>query len=115
MKDGTHLMVDMSECDGDLSNTDFVEDVLVSVSEMAGMKIVKGPVSLYHEHQEEEERGVTAFAVIADSHICIHTYPFKKSLYFDLFSCKEFDTNLILKKLKDSFQPNEAKKKIVKR
>ena len=69
----------------------------------------------YYEHKEKEESGITGFIIIADSHISVHTYPFKKSLYLDLFSCKGFDFKQVINYIKERFKPEKLAKKLIKR
>jgi S-adenosylmethionine decarboxylase len=38
--------------------------------------------------------GLTAFAILAESHISIHTWPEKELLCFDLFTCSKDDFSI---------------------
>ena len=38
-----------------------------------------------------EDWGLSGFVLIAESHISIHTFPERRYLSLDIFSCKEFD------------------------
>ena len=38
-----------------------------------------------------EEWGISGFVIIAESHISVHTYPDRRYLSLDLFSCKPFN------------------------
>lgn len=42
-----------------------------------------------------EDEGITGIVIIAESHISIHTFPLKKYVFIDVFSCKQFDTDKV--------------------
>jgi len=117
VKDGTHLIIDLKGCKNleRLSDKRFIENFLLELVEIAEMRAITNPNVLYYEHQEKEESGITGFIIISDSHISIHTYPFKKSLYLDLFSCKIFDSEKIISYIKGIFEPENVKDKLIKR
>lgn len=47
--------------------------------------------SLLTPHSVELEGGVTAFQVLAESHLSMHTFPSRRAFSLDLFSCRPFD------------------------
>jgi S-adenosylmethionine decarboxylase len=117
VKDGMHLIIDLKGCRNleRLSDKRFIENFLLELVEIAKMKAITKPNVLYYEHEEKEESGVTGFVIIADSHISIHTYPFKESLYLDLFSCKIFDSRKIISYVKGIFRPGSIADRLIKR
>ncbi|MCK4883237.1 MAG: S-adenosylmethionine decarboxylase [Candidatus Diapherotrites archaeon] len=117
MKDGHHLMVDLKDCNklDCLSDEVFIKKTIVDLVKIVKMKAITKPCVLYYEHEDKEESGVTGFVIISDSHVSIHTYPFKGSLYFDLFSCKVFESEEIIKYLKNAFEPKTITKKLINR
>jgi len=117
MKDGTHLILDLKECKNldNLSNKKFIESLLLDLVKITGMKAITEPSVFYYENKEKEESGITGFVIISDSHISIHTYPFKKSLYLDLFSCRNFDSKEIINCIKEIFEPERLTKRIIRR
>jgi S-adenosylmethionine decarboxylase len=117
MKEGTHLILDLkgSKKHQELSSKKFIQNTLETLVKLAKMKAIMRPKVLYYEHEEQIESGVTGFVIIADSHICIHTYPFKEALYVDLFSCKKFDYEKVINYLKAIFNPKRSFKRLIKR
>ncbi|MCD6229913.1 MAG: S-adenosylmethionine decarboxylase [Candidatus Diapherotrites archaeon] len=117
MKDGHHLTVDLKECRNlsGLSDEKFIENTLVDLVKIVKMKAITKPCVLYYEHGDREESGVTGFVIISDSHVSVHTYPFKGSLYFDLFSCRGFDSKEVAGYLKEAFEPEKLTEKLLKR
>lgn len=65
------------------------------------MNVLYGPKAIYCE--KEGNRGMTAFAIIDTSHICLHTwdeeYPAK--LQLDVYSCAPFEVDTIVAALKN--------------
>ena len=115
MKDGTHLILDLKDCKESkkLLDEKFIKNFLLELVKIIKMKPLTRPKVLYYEHGEKEESGVTGFIIISDSHISVHTYPFKKSLYFDLFSCKKFDSEKVINYLEETFKPGKTARKLL--
>jgi len=111
MEEGMHLILDLKGCGKAerLSDKKFIESFLLELVKIIEMKAITRPNVLYYEHERREESGITGFIIIADSHISIHTYPFKKSLYFDLFSCKKFDWERVIGYVKEKFEPEQVR------
>lgn len=47
--------------------------------------------------------GYTAFAIIAESHITLHTFPENAAFSFDAYSCKDFDYEHVRSILEEEF------------
>ena len=47
--------------------------------------------------------------LIAESHISIHTFPEKRYVNIDVFSCKDFDSEQVTRDLQDRFELAEVK------
>lgn len=79
----------------DLELKDWISDVVISV----GMNVVSGPHIFYSSM--EGNKGYTGIAILDFSHISIHAWDEcnPKFIEFDIFSCKNFDINIILEKL----------------
>ena len=117
MKSGHHLILDLKNCEKVelLSDKSFIEDFLVKLVSFADVKIIGGPFVFYYENEIREESGVTAVVIISDSHISIHTYPFKKALYLDFFSCIEFNDEKVVDFVKGTFKSEKVISKVLKR
>lgn len=59
--------------------------------------------------------GVSGFVMIAESHISVHTFPAKKYLTMDLYSCSNFDEAKVLKIVKEVYQYTSIEKHVIKR
>jgi len=67
-----------------------------------------------------ENMGYSGFAILAESHVSVHTWPEKKMINADVYACNVSEDNLskvefIVDKLKNLFQPMDFTIKIIKR
>ncbi|TBH20721.1 adenosylmethionine decarboxylase [Thermus thermamylovorans] len=100
---GPHLMVDGYDADpARLRDAELVRRVLDELPEEMAMTKVLPP--FVYRYGPEGEDGVTGVVIIAESHIAIHTFPKKRFLSIDIFSCKAFDMAHVLRKLTEVFQ-----------
>jgi hypothetical protein len=51
----------------------------------------------------DQAYGYSTFLMIAESHLCMHTFPETDYLTFDCYSCKDFDYNLVIEMLTAAF------------
>ena len=79
---GTHLLLELRECDpGLLDDLAFIEAAMVGASREAGATI------LGRSFHKFTPRGVTGVIAIAESHLCIHTWPEHRYAAVDIFTC----------------------------
>jgi len=99
-----HLIVDGYGCDAErLSSIDVVERFLTETPEAIGMKPIS-PVYVFQYHGSEPNQcGVTGFVIIAESHLAIHTWPERGTVWADVFSCKAFDAEKVQQVLMEAF------------
>ena len=84
LEGGYHLIVDLEECDPKaLASRASMLKLCHGVADILGSRVLK---SAAHQF---EPAGVTAFVLIAESHISVHTWPESKKAFFDVFTCKE--------------------------
>lgn len=102
---GPHLMLDCYGCDEKkLGDPNFILKFLDELVSLIGMHKIAPPYALEYEGNPNsfDKGGISAFVLIAESHISVHTFPFDKYMSLDIFSCKDFDVekavNFTLKK-----------------
>ena len=79
-----HILIDLEGCDADLlDNARHVRNTLFHSAILSNSKILKID---FHQFTPQ---GVTGFALLADSHISIHTWPEKNIAKCDIFTCGE--------------------------
>jgi S-adenosylmethionine decarboxylase len=72
-----------------LDSIDQLEEFLVSLVANLGMRVIAGPLS-GTEEMPDERYGHSCVIILAESHAALHTYPTRRSMFLDVFSCKPF-------------------------
>jgi S-adenosylmethionine decarboxylase len=79
---GTHCILELYQCEPDsLSNPDTIVNALQEASRRGLSTLLKTV------HHRFEPQGVTALALLAESHISIHTWPEHRYAAADVFTC----------------------------
>ncbi len=113
---GVHLMVDGYGCDRErLEDINLIYDFLDEYPTQMDMTKIMPPYVFRYSGAVPEDWGISGFVLIAESHISIHTFPDKQYLSLDMFSCKPFDTQKALEKVKKHFGIQTCEMKVVDR
>src|SRR6187551_3935636 len=94
---GSHLIIDLWEAEG-LDDKDRIEQAMIDAVEAAGATLLH-----IHLHTFTPSGGVSGVAVLAESHISVHTWPERGYAAFDIFMCGSTDTRKALSVLKQAF------------
>jgi S-adenosylmethionine decarboxylase len=78
---GLHLIADLAECHG-LGDAALIEAVLREAAAAARVHVLS-----VHLHPFGPEQGVTGVALLAESHISIHSWPEEGLAAIDIFVC----------------------------
>ena len=79
---GTHLLLDLKECNSELlDDFSYIKDAMIGAAGEAGATIVG---ENFHKF---DPLGVTGIIAIAESHLCIHTWPEHGYAAVDIFTC----------------------------
>jgi S-adenosylmethionine decarboxylase len=62
-----------------------------------------------------DKGGISAFVLIAESHITIHTFKAQRHVFIDIFSCKDFDVDKAVGYLTLIFKPKRIEKNLFMR
>ncbi|MGE0201264.1 MAG: S-adenosylmethionine decarboxylase [Candidatus Melainabacteria bacterium] len=93
---GPHLMLDCKQCDPDkISDVEYVFNFLNDLPETIGMTKITQPYVFPYSGLVPEDKGITGVVIIAESHLTFHSFTDKDYFFFDLFSCKPFDVDLV--------------------
>ncbi len=114
---GPHLTLDGYDCDPrKLDDMNFLYGFLDTMPARIGMTKLMPPMCLYYDAQgKPEDRGLSGFVIIAESHISIHTYPEKRFLTFDIYSCKKFDIDKTVEFVVKAFGIGNLNKRVTNR
>ncbi len=95
---GTQLLLELKECDREiLDDLSYIQEALVSAAEEVGATVVG---QSFHKFAP---LGVTGILAIAESHICIHTWPEYGFAAVDIFTCGQ------------GFEPHPAAELLIQR
>jgi S-adenosylmethionine decarboxylase len=86
-----------------------VRQFLTDYPDTLEMTRITEPRVLVYEASKPEDSGVSGFVIIAESHISIHTFPYRQYVNIDIFSCKSFDNELAIADAKNLFALQHVK------
>jgi S-adenosylmethionine decarboxylase len=111
-----HVIIDGYGGDPEqLSDENVVRVILDQYPEMMGMTKITQPTVLRYKGTKPEDWGVSGFVMIAESHLAMHTFPERRLIWADIFSCKDFDPAPILEDMKQRFGFRQMDVKIIER
>ena len=96
---GTHLIIDMWGAER-LDDMAFIESVLRDCVDASGATLLH-----IHLHHFTENNGVSGIAVLAESHISIHSWPEHGYAAMDVFMCGKTEPHRAIEVLRAAFQP----------
>jgi S-adenosylmethionine decarboxylase len=96
---GKHLILDFWGAH-ELDNPVLMERTLRSCVEKAGATLLH-----IHLHRFSPSGGISGVAVLAESHISVHTWPENGFAAFDIFMCGNTRPELAVEELKQAFAP----------
>lgn len=92
---GNHLIIDLYQCNFEILNDiNLIKNVLHSTINQIGAKLIN------EGYKEFSPIGISAFAIISESHISIHTWPEYAFAAVDIFSCNKELTNEVYEYIK---------------
>jgi S-adenosylmethionine decarboxylase len=95
---GRHVLLELGECnEGKLNDLEFVKSTMLNAAVETGATVIG---EIFHQFSPQ---GVTGVVAIAESHVCIHTWPEFRYAAVDIFTCG------------DGFEPNDAAQLIIER
>ena len=93
---GRHVLLELRSCNPVLlDDLPFLEGMMLRAAEETGATVID---KIFHHFSPQ---GVTGVVAIAESHLCIHTWPEFSYAAVDIFTCGE------------NFDPTEAAKLII--
>lgn len=105
---GIHLLLDLWECNN-TNDATIIEKSLRDAVDAIDATLLDIKIKAFSPH------GVTGIAIIAESHISIHTWPEHNYLAVDIFTCGELDPEKAIAVFKKAFSPNHIEVTEIKR
>lgn len=106
---GQHLTIDLWDCQG-LDDEKRIRQAFLDAIHAAGATLLH-----IHTHVFEPNGGISGVAVLAESHISVHTWPEKGFAAFDVFMCGDAQPELAIPVLKAAFKPKRVTVTEIKR
>ena len=100
---GIHLLVDLIGASR-LNDIDHIDGVLRQCVDACGATLLH-----IHLHHFTPNQGVSGVAVLAESHISIHTWPEHNYAALDVFMCGDTEPNNAVDILREAFDASDVK------
>ena len=98
-----------------LQDESYIHDLLNTYPGKIGMTKISEPIVFRYSGAKPEDWGVSGLVFIAESHISLHTFVERAFINIDVFSCKDFDAEQIIKDMKDRFELIRMRNCLVRR
>jgi len=106
---GKHVLLDFYQA-SHLCDMNAIESALRTAAIACGAEVLN--IQL---HSFGEGQGITGVALLAESHISIHTWPETQFAAIDIFMCGDCDAENAIAPLKHSFTPSKVDKTVCQR
>jgi S-adenosylmethionine decarboxylase len=118
MQFGEHITIDGYGGEQELlNNKETVSFVLSDLSKKLGMKILSEPMVILAPGNEINDPGEwSGFVIIAESHISLHTFPKRRFISADVYSCKKgMNIQKIVDYFTETFNLSDVETNFIKR
>jgi S-adenosylmethionine decarboxylase len=98
-----------------MQDEQFIYQLLDSYPARIDMTKISSPHVFKYIGSKPEDWGISGFVFIAESHISIHTFVERCYINVDVFSCKDFNAEQVVKDFKDKFQLTRLSSRLINR
>ncbi len=98
---GTHIIIDLWGAKS-LDDIELMEVTLRKAIKAAGASLLH-----IHLHHFTPNSGISGVAVLAESHITMHTWPERNFAAFDVFMCGDANPEATIPIFRDAFKPEK--------
>ena len=118
---GKELILDLHNCDASTFNRESIREFFKELCTLIDMERCKlswwDDYGVPPEERETEPhmKGTSAIQFIRTSTITIHTLDLMKNVYLNIFSCKDFDTNVAREFSQEWFKGKVANSRVIER
>lgn len=106
---GLHLIADFYNAKP-LNDINVMEQALTEAARVAGATLLH-----IHLHTFSDGGGITGVALLAESHISVHTWPELEYAAFDVFMCGDAEPEKAIALLQSTFTPQRVELKSITR
>lgn len=112
---GVELILDLHECDPSTFTKDHLERYIVEVCSLIDMERHGEPMYWLDDSGIPHLNGVSAVQFIKTSTLVLHCMDIMKVSYVNIFSCKEFDTEVAKNFTQQFFKASDVKSQMIVR
>ena len=118
---GKELILDLHNCDHSTFTRGSIENYFKKLCDLIDMERCElywwddYSVPLEEQETEPHMKGTSAIQFISTSNITIHTLDLLENVYLNIFSCKDFDTNVVIKFSEDWFKGKTVNSQVIER
>ncbi len=106
---GRHIILDLWESNNKNSILELKKII------KSALKISKANILHMHLHRFGKNQGISGVAVLAESHLSVHTWPERNYMAFDMFMCGDTDPIAASNYLVATLKPKKKRISIIKR
>lgn len=106
---GKHMIIDLKEIKNDvlIHDLDKIKTLLDTICNKYDFSILNKSEHVF------EPQGLTILYLLSESHLSVHTFPERKYIAIDLYTCREYKDNAVYQEIYDFFiECFQAKKEI---
>lgn len=118
---GKELILDLHDCNPDKFTRKSIKKYFKELCNVIDMQREDLHFWDYEGHEDEYTkapdhlRGISAIQFISTSNITIHSLDVLKRIYINIFSCKDFDENVVVQFSEKWFEGKAINKKTIRR
>jgi S-adenosylmethionine decarboxylase len=98
-----------------MQDEQFIYQLLDSYPAQIDMTKISAPHVFKYIGTKPEDWGISGFVFIAESHISLHTYVERCYINIDVFSCKDFNAEQVVKDFKEKFKLTRLSSRLINR
>ena len=118
---GKELVLDLHDCDPSLFTRESIGNYFKELCDLIDM--VRCELYWWDDHGvpiEEQQtephlKGTSAIQFISTSNITIHTLDLMENVYLNVFSCKEFDPDVVIRFSENWFKGKDVNSQVIER
>lgn len=112
------VIISEDEDSSRLSDKDKIKKILTDLIGITEMTLIES-IQIHQfpslDLTKNAPGGITAFGILAESHISIHTWPESNYFSLDLFSCRNFDARKVESAVRKMFKIKKIDTKVIER
>jgi S-adenosylmethionine decarboxylase len=120
---GLHLTADLFDCRCDtrwLVDAELLGSACAERAQQAGLQVVGRLFHAFPPASDGSAGGVTATVLLAESHLCVHTWPEQRGVTLDVYVCNfgadhSKQARQLLAALEELFTPGRAERHALQR